>query len=124
MTRQPVERRKHKRFQVENGSYVVCETSDTGAGRLIDISLDGLTFDYSAIQEPSMGATELEIYVTYGGFRLYGIPCKPIWDLITYEVPTTSLHIRQCGMQFGQLTPQQASQLEYFMQNHTLGEVV
>lgn len=115
--------RKHKRFRVQDGAYVVCKTSHTVAGRLINISLNGLTFDYSAIQEPSMGATQLEIYVTYGGFRLYGTPCKPMWDLITYQVPTTSQHMRQCSMEFGQLTPQQAPQLEYFIQNHTVGEV-
>jgi hypothetical protein len=118
-----VERRKNKRFRVEQGAYAVCKTSYTGTGRLIDISLDGLRFNFSSVQEPSMAPTELVINASHGRFRLFGIPCKPIWHFITIEVPTTCLHLMQCGMEFGRLTPQQASKVEYFIQNHTIGEV-
>ncbi len=118
-----VERRKYKRFRVQHGAFVVLKMSDTGAGRLLEISMNGLRFEYAVSKAPSIQATEVEIYVSYGGFRLYGIPCRPIWDLVTYEIPTTSLHIRQCGMEFGELTPQQVSQIEYFIQNHTIGEM-
>lgn len=118
-----VERRKHKRFRVQDGAFVVPKMSDGGAGRFKEISMNGLRFEYAVSQEQSIEVTELGIYVSYSGFRLYGIPCKPIWDFVTYEVPATSLQIRQCGMEFGELTPQQESQLEYFIQNHTISKV-
>jgi hypothetical protein len=117
-----VERRKHKRFRVEHGAYVICQMPDIGAGRLINISMNGLGFEYVSSQPPSIDGTELEIYLGHGGFRLYGIPYKPLWDLVTHEVPAVSLRIRQCGTEFGELTPQQASQLEYFIQHHTISE--
>jgi hypothetical protein len=122
-TTELVERRRHKRFRIRNGAFVILDPSDTGAGRLIDISVNGLTFDYVASQEPPIEETELQISLTYSGFRLYGVPCKAIWNLVTYEIPTTSLHTRRCGVQFGDLTPQQASQLEYFIQNHAIHDV-
>ena len=118
-----VEQRKHKRFRVEDRAHIVCELPDIGAGRLIDISMNGLRFEYAVGQAPSIEQTELEIYVSHSGFRLYGMLSKPIWDFVTYEVPTNTLQIRQCGMEFGELGPQQTSQLEYFVRHHTLGEV-
>lgn len=118
-----VERREYKRFRVQNGAFVILKPSDTGAGSLIDISMGGLTFDYVSGQAPSIQATELDIFVTDSGFRLQGVPCQSIWDLITYEIPTTSLHKRRCGVQFGELTQNQVSELEHFIQSYTIGEI-
>lgn len=114
-----VERRKHKRFRVRDGVFVILKPSDTGAGRLVNISLDGLMLEYITTKEPSVEPTELEIFVTNSIFRLYGLPCKSVWDLPVYKHPTTSIQKRRCGVQFGELSAQQISQLEYFIHNHT-----
>ena len=116
------DRRQYQRFQVQDGAYLRLRHSDTGLGRLIDISMRGLAFYYVGTKPPSFKATELEIFVTDGGFRLHGIPCHSIWDLALYEIPTTSLQKRRCGVQFGELTESQIAQLEYFIQNYTTGE--
>jgi hypothetical protein len=116
-----VERRKHKRFRVQEGAFVILNPSDTGAGRLVNISMGGLMFEYVATKEPSIEATELELFVTDSVFRLYGVPCKSVWDLPVYKHPTMPLQKRQSGVQFGELSAHQKSQLELFIEKHTTG---
>jgi len=118
-----VERRKHKRFWVRGGAFVILKPSDIGSGRLIDISMGGLSFDYHTSQALPIEATELDIFLTDSPVRVSDVPCRSIWDLKTYESPPASLYRRQCGVLFGELTPVQKRQLEYFIENHTIGEV-
>ncbi len=117
-----VERRKHKRFQVPMGAFVTLKPSDTGAGRLTHISMGGLRFEYITGQTASGQATELDIFTTNSDFRFYKVPCQTIWQRTTYESPLTSTTKRQCGVQFGELSPDQIYQLEYFIQNYTGGK--
>jgi len=117
------DRRKLSRLRVQDGAFVILSPSDAGVGRLIDISVDGLSFDYVMTQEPSGEPTELEIFVTDSAFRLYKIPCKTISDFKTFEIPQTLTHRRRSGVQFGELTEAQKSQIEYFMQKYTTKEV-
>ena len=116
-----VERRQHKRFRAKSGAFVILRPCDTGAGRLINISMHGLMFEYVSTKEPSATATEVEIFVTDSVFHLYGVPCQSIWDLPIYELPDISLQKRRCGVQFGELSPQHITQLEYFIENYTSG---
>jgi hypothetical protein len=81
--------------------------------------MGGLMFEYVATKEPSVQATELELFVTDSVFRLYGVPCRSVWDLPVYKHPTMPLQKRQSGVQFGKLSPHQKSQLEFFIENHT-----
>lgn len=114
-----VERRKDRRYRVQGGAFVILKPSNTGAGRLVNIGLGGLMFEYVATKEASVKASELELFVTDSVFRLYGVPCKNVWDLPVYTHPTIPLQKRQCGVEFGELSPHQRSQLELFIQNHT-----
>jgi hypothetical protein len=118
-----LERRRLKRFQVRRGVFVILKPSDTGLGRLIDISMDGLTLEYISTQESKIKPTELEIFVTNGPFGLYEMPCRTISDFLIFRTNDGSLSKRRRGIQFGALTPSQVAQLEYFIKNHTTGEV-
>jgi hypothetical protein len=101
-----------------NCAFVILSPSDTGAGRLIDMSMGGLMIEYVAMKAPTTEATELEILVPNGAFRLAGVPCQVIWDRETSQVFTTPLHMRRSGLKFGELTPSQIAQLEHFIQNY------
>ena len=116
------ERRKYKRYRADSGSLVMLKPNTCGVGQIIEISAGGLTFDYMTAKSPSMDATELRIFVPGSSFRLNGIPCQGIWDLGLYEVPRTSLVKRRCRVKFGELTPQQASQIACFIERHTIAE--
>ena len=118
-----LDRREFSRFTVHDGAYVLVKPSDMGVGRLVNIGMSGLAFDYVTDRAPSLEVFELEVFLTDSSFRLIDVSCQCIWDLAIYEIPTTFLHKRRCGVQFGKLTPTQVSQLEYFIQNHTTGRV-
>jgi hypothetical protein len=118
-TKEPVERRKHKRFKVLSDAFVILKPSDTVAGRIIDISMDGLTFEYFAGKGQAIQPTELEIIAVSRTFRLTNIPCQAIRDLVTYDSPLTTIKGKRCGVQFGELTEAEKSRLGYFIENHT-----
>ena len=117
------ERRKDKRFRVQNGAFVLLRPSDTGVGQIRDISMGGLRFDYVTDKESSIEGTELDIFVTNSSFRSYKIPCQTVWHRTIYESSLTSVSKKECGVQFGDLTDRQVSWLEHFIQKHTEGEV-
>jgi hypothetical protein len=117
------ERRKHKRYPVKNGAFAVLGPPSTKIGQIINISMGGLAFGYIAGKEPSDTSFELGILLAEDSFHLTKVPFKTVSDQEAKEVPFSSLTMRRCGVQFGELRPNQMSQLEYFMQNHTIGEV-
>jgi hypothetical protein len=122
------ERRKHKRFQVQNGAFAEVRAiswprSTKRLGRITDIGMGGLAFTYIASEEPLNGSVQLSIFLGGNRFDLREIPFETIWDIDTQEVRFRSLTMRQSGVQFGELTPHQISQLKYFIQNHTTVEV-
>ena len=124
MTEATAGRRKHKRFPVPKSeqAFVALRPSDNGMGRLIDISVAGLTVDYITMQPPSVKATELDIFLTDSAFRLLEIPIRSVWSLNTYDIPSTPLHKRRIGVEFGDLTYHQKLQIEHFIKNHAVGE--
>lgn len=121
-----VERRKHKRFQVEDGAFALFRPHwhhSTISGRIIDISRDGLAFLYITSKDGSNGSFELSILFAYHSFYCDNVPVKTISDFeVADETPVSSITTRRRGVQFGELTQDQISQLEYFIQNHTIGE--
>jgi hypothetical protein len=122
-----VERRKDKRFQAEDGAAAVFRRPwprSTRLGQIIDISKGGLAFRYIAGEEQSHGSSELEILWGDCSVRLDKMPFGTISDFETAtEVPLNSIEMRRSSVQFGELTSEQMSQLEYFIRNHTTGEV-
>jgi hypothetical protein len=122
--KEPVERRQQERFQVHGDAIVMLKPAEAGSGQLIDISMGGLTFEqYVSSQGPPIEATQLHILLTGTGFSLRDLPCQSIWDLTIYERPHASVYKKRYGVQFGALTKGQIRLLEYFIQNHTKGDV-
>ena len=121
------DRRKHRRFQVQDTAFVVLRTPwphSTKVGQIIDISRQGLAFRYIADQGRSNGSSQLEIVSADHSFYLDKVPFKTISDSQTdNDVPFSSIEMRRSTVQFGELTPKQISHLEYFIWNYTTSEV-
>lgn len=115
------DRRRYKRYPNQGGAYVILKPSDNGAGRLMNISRGGLMFEYVTIKAAPADSTELEIFVTDSLFRLHEVPFQNVWDSLMVQNPSISLQKRRRGLQFGQLTSHQISQLEYFIKNYAAG---
>jgi hypothetical protein len=122
-----VERRKHKRFQVQDSAFVVLRAPgphSTKVGQIVDMSRQGLAFRYIASEERSGGSIELEILLGDHSFYLNKIPFITISDCeVANEIPFSCIQMKRTGVQFGDLAPNQLSQIEYFIRNHTTGEV-
>ncbi|MBW1770200.1 MAG: hypothetical protein JRJ17_03390 [Deltaproteobacteria bacterium] len=107
-----VEQRQHKRFQVPKGTFVGLGPHDTKVGQIIR---------YVGSEEPSNG--ELDIFLNERDFYLGRVPFRTVSDFeITSRRDSSSTAMRRSGVQFRKMKPNQISQLEYFIQNHTLGE--
>jgi len=120
------ERRKHKRFHVQDGAFAVLTAfswphSTQKLGQITDIGMGGLAFSYIASEVLSNGSAQLSIFLAENWIYLRKIPFETIWDVETKKVPFSSITMKQSGVQFGELTPNQISQLKYFIRNHTTG---
>ncbi len=119
--KQVKEKRKHPRFQVPKGTFVSVGPYDAQVGQIIDMGMGGLAFRYVGRPEPFNG--ELSIFLSERDFYLGRIPFKTVSDCeIAGKGPSSPIAMRRSGVRFRKLTDYQVSQLEYFIQNHTLGE--
>lgn len=120
------ERRKHKRFLVQNGAFAVLTAffwphSTQKLGHIIDIGLGGLAFSYITSEESPNGAVELSIFLAENRFYLRNIPFETMSVVEITEEPSSSLTTRRHSVQCGKIAPNQVSQLKYFIWNHTIG---
>lgn len=116
-----IERREHKRYRVKEGAFIVnCGKS----GLITDISEGGLTFRYVDRKAWTGNPCELNIVFDADDFYLDKIPCKTVSDFVTSSaLPDKAKVIKQQSIRFGELTPNQKSMLDYFIENHTEGEL-
>ena len=118
-----LERRQMKRFKVAEGAFAALMNHGSQLGQIKDISEKGLSFRYIDSEEEHPDARELKIILGSGGLCLDGVPFKKVTDFeIKSEFSFSSIKMRQAGLQFGDLTPEQQIRLNYFIQNHTIGE--
>ena len=119
-----MEKRKHKRFEAKEGSFVVVWPDFSKQGQIIDISKGGLAFRYIADEEESKGeAAELDILLQDISFYLERVPFKTAYDIeIQNQETFAPLKMRRMGVEFGELTPNQMALLDYFINNYTVNE--
>ena len=118
-----VERRQMKRFKVADGAFAALVNHGSRLGQIRDISKRGLSFRYIDSEKEHPDASELKIILGSGGLCMDRVPFKKVADFeIKNEFSFSSIKMRQIGLQFGDLTPEQQVRLNNFIQNHTIGE--
>lgn len=118
------ERRGNKRFYASIGVFAVLGPNAVKVGRVIDISMGGLAFRHVDKKEPMAGLNELDVFMIDDDFHVNKIPFEAVSDYeIANEGPSVHMRSRQSGLRFGELSSSQRSLLEYFIKNHTLGEL-
>ena len=119
-----IEKRRHKRFRSKESAYASFGNHAMKIGQIVDISMGGLAFHYIADGDQINGSRKLEIYLAHNGFHMREVPFNTISDFILpSEFPISTIIMRRRGVQFGELSEQQVSQLGYLIQNYTEGEV-
>ena len=117
-----VNRRRCARFRVPKDAFAALGSVYIKVGQIINISIGGLAFRYLLPTEGPSNASELDIFLAGRTFYLYKVPFEIVWDLVNNEMRFNSIETKICGLQFGDLTPHQISQLEYFIQDYAIGE--
>lgn len=119
---QLAERRRDKRYKVPDGGVALVTPPgphSTIVGDIIDVSMNGLSFQYLADKAIPAGATELTIASARDKSYLRGLPVRAVSDFEIAKVPFSSLSPRRHGLEFGDLTPEQVAHLEKFIATHT-----
>lgn len=114
------EQRKFIRLMPQDSTFAVFRPDFTKLGKVKDISLGGLVFEYILNETQNTGYAEIDIFLSGDGFYMSRIPSKIIYDTNIGEEHRT-VKTRRCGVQFGDLTEEQAANLDFFLKNHTTG---
>ena len=113
------ERRKYKRFKAAQGVYAVLGPAASKLGQIKNISMGGLAFKYLADEARSNGANELDIIIRQNFHSVKNIPIQSVFDFeIARENAFSTVRLRQQGVQFGELTSDQTSKLEFILKHH------
>jgi hypothetical protein len=122
-------RGEHERLKVKNGAIAMIRPINALATthkycQIINISKGGLAFRCIDRNGESNEPFELDVLFIQDSIcftYLKNIPFKTVW--VSHEPGETSsgqLKTRQLGVQFGEMTPQQESQLDRFLEKCTI----
>ncbi len=123
----PIERRKYVRFLAEPNSYAAIGASFTKVGKIRDISMGGLAFEYIFTEQISkLPDSKVTIFLTENNYHLPNIPCRVVRNFPkdnADQTPSISSNLvtKQCALKFTSITESQRQSLEYFMNHHTRG---
>ena len=112
------ERRKFKRLLPKELTFGVFRPHFSNLGKVKDISIDGLALEYVLDETKISGFSEIDIFLINDFLYLRRIPSRIIYAK-EIDIESQSVKTRQCGLQFGELTPTMKSQIEYFIQKYT-----
>jgi len=137
-----VEQRCHQRFQLKEDAFALIRSTFTGPlkiqgksmgciacavfdtkpvklGKIDNISMGGLMFQYAFSNTNISKALALDILLADCGFYLANVPYKTISDVVIPEdVPDDSIEMRQIRLQFQSLNHYQQARLKDFIMNH------
>ena len=114
-----IERRKQVRFKVRGGAFASIKSDKDKTGPIRDISGDGFAFSYIGEEGEIYGPLEVDIFYAGSGIYVQKLKAKTISDFKTdKKASSSSLAIRQCCAQFCELTDNQISLLDNFIQKY------
>ena len=121
-----VYQRRWSRFQVPSDSactvFKCHRFRPSLMGNIVDIGLGGLSFCYISTEKCSLRSSHIDILLTDGSFHLNKVRVNTISDFEIDGETSVGFETRQCGVQFGDLTDNQKSDLRYFIQTHTTAD--
>ena len=137
-----VEHRYHRRFQLAEDAFAMIRSTFAGPlkiqgksmssiacavfnarpvklGKIANISMGGLMFQYAFSNTNIDEALVLDILSADCGFYLANVPYITISDVVLPEdIPDESIEMRQVRLQFQSLSHQQQARLKDFILNH------
>jgi len=117
------ERRKDDRHHVSSGGFIVLLPRQhfPKLGRMIDISLGGLAFQYYLDNYICLEKfNKVDIYFSGDGLCIKGIPVGLVWDMdIPRHDPYFNVAVKRYGVRFDALSTDDMIQLNQFIKKYT-----
>lgn len=111
-----LEKRRYQRYPALDGVIVALNPKAEILGQMIDIGLGGLSFRYIDTDVETPPSKDLLILLNKPRFYLENLPYRAVTD---YELPNefifSAVSVRRMGVEFGNLTSAQRTQLEDFI---------
>ncbi len=102
----------------------VYRSKPTKSGRINNISMGGLSFDYIPGREQSNQSVALDILLADCGFYLANLAFKSISDVkVAADFSMDFIQMRRHHVQFERLTPTQIRKIQYFIQHYSSCDV-
>ena len=119
-TKNRIEQKNQKQFQVKDGVYAVLSYKPFEIGKIMNISKDGLTVRYFSNGKQLNETSELDIFIIDSNYYIEKIRVNTISDFeLTDKDGFSSNKIRQRCFQFGKMKSGQLFYLDYFLENFT-----
>jgi len=98
----------------------VYRSKPTQFGRINNINMDGLSFDYIAGREQSSQSLVLDILLADRGFYLANLTFKTICDVkVAADFSMDLIKMRRHHVRFERLAPAQIRKIQYFIQHYS-----
>ena len=117
-----MERRKFTRFRARDDAFAALRGDFSKVGKIYDISLNGLAFRYLAEKRGEEVYSHVDIFLSNNGFHLAGVPCTVVYDEKESISKSHTVSPYRCGLKFKPLREEYQSKLEFFLNNHTVGD--
>ena len=121
-----IEHRKYIRFLVPDNAFAVSMPAFSKVGKIKDISIKGLAFEYITDETSETEISHANIFLNDDEFELLNMPCRVVYDVLSDRSgPGSSSEMkikrRRCGIRFTRLPALQRVQLEKFLEKYTIG---
>ena len=122
-----IEHRKHVRLWPQPNTFAAVGKNYSRVGKVRDISLDGLSFEYLYGESIENNSSQVDIFLVGNIFHLYNVPCRMVYD-VQIHVPHVKSHYKKllttkrCGIEFKEISKDDFAQLSLFLQAHTVAK--
>jgi len=118
--KQVVEKRKYRRFAVNEGTLIFNDSTDVG--EIVDISMGGLSFTCPDDPEESSSLTDISILFGENEYSTGKIKCKKVMCHGTagFSAFSDQEKTKRYSIEFGDLNPDQRLQLNHIIQSYSL----
>ena len=120
------ERRNHVRYVSQENAFAALGDRYTKVGKIIDISMGGLSFEYIVGQENSEVSSMVDVFLTDASFHIHNLPCTVIYDVgagasVAGNQSVDMLRRRRCAVHFTQRSDEHKREVRSFIKKHTTG---
>ncbi len=117
------ERRRHPRHFLNQEAFAALGSEYSRVGKILNISLGGLAFEYIVFQEIDGDNSTVEIFLTSGEIYLNQVPCRVVSDqgiIVNHDRVRNlkRLSTRVCRIQFTSLSGTQKDEIEQFIDTY------